>query len=119
MDVAQSMAVESGLLTRDPARLACPSGDLAVKAHRELGADKGTPCHAVLDVELVEAHRALFMQSDERLHTSSLETGDPSPPHAIVGVLHGDDDSRDPRQYDRLGTRRGPVRVTAGLEIHV
>src|ERR1700730_15453733 len=117
--MTQPMAVDSRLLAGDPARLAGTRGNLAVEAHCKLCADEGTPGQSVLDVELVETHRALFIHPDQCLDAGGREPGDPSTAHAFIRIGHADHDARDARQDDCLGTRRRSVTVSAWLEVHI
>jgi hypothetical protein len=58
-------------------------------------ADEGSAGEAVLDVELVESLRALFLQADRRPHPGELESLDASATDALVGIGHRDDDAVD------------------------
>src|SRR2546428_14003427 len=113
MDVAQPVSVEASLLARDPAGLAGAGGDLAVQAHRELGADKGAPRLAVLDIELVEASSTVFVHAQQGFDAPLPELGDSRAADALVGVGHRDDDALHAGQDYGFGARRSAVQVGA------
>ena len=73
----------------------------------------------MLDVELVQAPGALFMDANDRLHAGGFERFDPRTTDTFIGIGHRDDGSPHARLDHRVCAAGVAVGVGAGLEIDV
>ena len=94
---------------------------LAVERHRGLEQHPGTPGPGVLAKRLVEQPRAVGEIAVGEHHLDAVVAQDPqaAPGGVLAGVVGGDDHAPDPGVADRVGARRRPALVAAGLQRHV